>query len=118
MGRYKPGVDRRRCDRISVDYPLSYTPKCSGEISAGIAVNLSEGGLLGCLFDRISVGTILDLEMFYTFGLQFTSLNVEGRIIWKDIWETAEAIEYQYGIEFLRMDGMEKAKLFELLASL
>ena len=114
----KPEVERRRGDRFHVDYPISYALRSSSEISAGKAANLSEGGLLAYFFDRISVGTELDLEMFYTFGFQFTSLNAQARIVWKDIWETGEGIEYQYGIQFLRMDREEKIKLSKLLASI
>jgi len=114
----KPEVERRRGDRFDVDYPISYALRSNSEISAGKAVNLSEGGLLAYFFDRISVGTELDVEMFYTFGFQFTSLNAQARIVWKDIWETGEGIEYQYGIQFLRMDREQKIKLSKLLASI
>jgi hypothetical protein len=83
-----------------------------------MAMNLSEGGLLAYFFDRIGIGTKLDLEMFYTHELQFTGLNTQARIVWKDIVETSEAIEYQYGIEFIKMDREDKIKLRSLLASM
>lgn len=118
MGIPKTEVDRRRFDRFLVDNPISYILKSSNEISTGMAMNLSEGGLLANFFDRINVGSELDLEMFYIFELQFTSLNVQARIVWKDIMETSEAIEYQYGIEFLGMDREEKTRLRKLLASM
>ncbi len=114
----QPGSNRRRFDRFLVDYPISYLPESGDEISTGMAVNLSEGGLLAYLFDRLSVGTELDLEMFYASELQFTSLSALARIVWKDIVETREAIEYQYGIEFLKMDREEKIKLYRLLAAI
>jgi hypothetical protein len=66
----------------------------------------------------MSVGTELSLEMFYTHEFQFTALNTEARIVWKDLTETREAIEYQYGLEFIRMDPREKSKLRRLLASM
>jgi len=114
----KPTADRRRFYRFPVDYPISYTSEHSHDISTGMTVNLSEGGLLACLFDRISVGTQLDLEMFYTSELQFTSLSAQAKIIWKDITEIREAIEYQYGIEFIKINRGEKAKLCKLLDSI
>ncbi len=83
-----------------------------------MTVNLSEGGLLACLFDRMRVGTQLDLEMFYTSELQFTSLSAQAKIVWKDITEIREAIEYQYGIEFIKINRGEKAKLYKLLDSI
>jgi len=52
----KPGGDRRRFDRYWVDYPISFNVKDNNEISTGMAMNLSEGGLLVCFFDRFSVG--------------------------------------------------------------
>jgi hypothetical protein len=64
------------------------------------------------------VGAELGLEMFYTFELQFTCLTVDARIVWKDIIETSEAIEYQYGLEFMGMDQGEKNRLRRLLASI
>jgi len=114
----KPGGDRRRFDRYWVDYPISFNVKDNNEISTGMAMNLSEGGLLVCFFDRFSVGSELDLEMFYAFELQFTCINVEARIVWKDIMETSEAIEYQYGLQFVGMDSGEKIRLRRLLASM
>ena len=117
MDIQKLGIDRRRFDRFLVDYPVSYNLKSSTVISTGIAMNLSEGGLLAYFFDRINIGSELDLEMFYTSEFQFTSLIVEARIVWKDIIETSEAIEYQYGIEFIRMDREKRTRLHELLAS-
>jgi hypothetical protein len=113
----KPDIERRRSDRFLVDYPISYVSNNSREISTGMAVNLSEGGLLAYLFDRISVGEELDLEMFYVSELQFTALNAQARIVWKDIIETSEAINYQYGIKFTRVDKKERIKLAKLLAS-
>ena len=114
----KTGADRRRFHRYRVDYPISYNLKNINDISTGMAMNLSEGGLLACFFDRISVGAELDLEMFYTFELQFTCLTVEAKIVWKDIMETSEAIEYQYGLEFTGMDQHERNRLRKLLASM
>ncbi|NIS59726.1 MAG: hypothetical protein GTO13_03175 [Proteobacteria bacterium] len=113
-----PESDRRRFDRFPVDYPISYISEDNSDMSGGMAVNLSEGGLLAHLFDRISVGTELDLEMFYTSELQFTSLSAQAKIVWKDIKETREAIEYQYGIEFIRINRQDKTKLLRLLASI
>jgi len=110
--------ERRRFGRFRVDYPISYLLEGRSEVLTGIAVNLSEGGLLGCFFDRMRVGTRLDLEIFYTHELQFTALNFQGRIVWKDILETSDAIEYQYGIEFTRMDEEQKSRLCSLLASM
>jgi c-di-GMP-binding flagellar brake protein YcgR len=114
----KPNVDRRKYERFSIDYPISYALKNRDDIATGMAMNLSEGGLLAYCFDRIHVGCELDLEMFYAFELQFTALNTEARIVWKDIIETGESIEYQYGIEFTRMDKTEKNRLRRLLASM
>lgn len=118
MEATRPEAERRRCDRISVDYPISYVLEDHGVVFTGMAVNLSEGGLLGYFFDRMSVGTQLNLEMFYIHELQFTALNTQGRIVWKDIMETSEAIEYQYGIEFTKMGREEKARLCNLLTSM
>jgi len=114
----KSAVDRRRSKRFLVNYPVSYVLEKNREVSAGMAVNLSEGGLLACFFDRISIGAELDLEMFYAHELQFTALSAQARIVWKDIMETSEAIEYQYGIEFMKMDREEKTRLYSLLASI
>ena len=118
MDVQKSDIDRRRFHRYVVDYPISYNLKDQPELFTGIAMNLSQGGLLACFFDRIHVGSELDLEMFCTLELQFTSLNVLARIAWKDIMETSEAIEYQYGLEFIRIDREEKNKLLRLLTSI
>jgi hypothetical protein len=118
VGIQKPEIDRRRFDRYPVDYPISYVLEASNEISAGKTLNLGEGGLLVYFFDRINVGTELDLEMFYIHELQFTALNAQARIVWKDIMETSEAIEYQYGLEFVGMDREGKTRLCKLLESM
>ena len=118
MDVQKSDIDRRRFHRYPIDYPISYNLKDQPELFTGLAMNLSQGGLLACFFDRIHVGSELDLEMFCTLELQFTSLNVLGRIAWKDIMETSEAIEYQYGLEFIRIDREQKNKLLRLLTSI
>ena len=111
-------AERRRFYRFPVEYPISYVLESGGEVSTGMAMNLSEGGLLAYLFDRIGIGTELDVEMFYTHEFQFTSLNTQARIVWKDIVETSEAIEFQYGIEFINMNREERIRLRRLLASM
>ncbi|NIQ37765.1 MAG: hypothetical protein GTN81_04150 [Proteobacteria bacterium] len=117
MDSQHPDIERRRFERFLVDYPISYVSQNRAEISTGMAVNISEGGLLAYLFDRIGVGEELDLEMFYASELQFTALSAQARIVWKDVIETSEAINYQYGIKFTRMDKKERIKLAKLLAS-
>ena len=118
MNVQKPGIERRRYPRFPVEYPISYAEKPGLGVSTGMAMNLSEGGLLAYFHDRMTVGTELDLEMFYTYRHQFTSLNTEARIVWKDIVETSEAIQYQYGIEFTGMDPQERVRLRNLLGSI
>jgi hypothetical protein len=113
-----PEAERRRHTRFPVDYPISYALTDHSEISTGMAMNLSQGGLLACLFDRWGIGTELDLEMFYTYDFQFTALKTQARIVWKDILETTEVIQYQYGIEFTGIDMEERNKLRQLLASM
>lgn len=118
MDIQKLEVDRRRFGRFPVDYPISYILKTNSETLTGKAVNLSEGGLLAYFLDRIGIGTELDLEMFYVLELQFTALSTRARVVWKDIVETSEAIEYQCGIEFTEMDREEKARLCKLLGTM
>jgi c-di-GMP-binding flagellar brake protein YcgR len=118
VGEPKREVERRRFDRFPVELPISYALVSTSDVSTGMAVNLSEGGLLGYFLDRIGIGTELDLEVFYTYQCQFTALSAQARIVWKDIIETTEAIEYQYGMEFTEMEKGQKSKLRKLLASI
>jgi c-di-GMP-binding flagellar brake protein YcgR len=80
-----------------------------------MVVNVSEGGLLVYLPQRMEIGAVLKIEILYVQGLEFNTIKAVAKIVWSDLAAKESFGEYRYGLQFLHIDEKEFARLMNLL---
>lgn len=108
-------IERRKHPRFVVELPLDYTRTEATDIVGGIVANASEGGLLVYLPERLDMGTILQIQIFYVKDLEFNMLKAIAKVVWSDMAARESWGEYRYGLQFLSIDEQEFSKLMMLL---
>ena len=108
-------IERRKHPRFVVELPLDYTRTEATDIVGGIVANASEGGLLVYLPERLELGTILQIQIFYVKDLEFNMLKAIAKVVWSDMAARESWGEYRYGLEFLSIGEQEFNKLMTLL---
>ena len=108
-------IERRKHPRFVVELPLDYTRTEATDIVGGIVANASEGGLLVYLPERLELGTILQIQIFYVKDLEFNMLKAIAKVVWSDIAARESWGEYRYGLQFLSIGEQEFNKLMTLL---
>lgn len=111
-------IERRRHPRFSVELPLNYSRVDGKEKYGGIVANASQGGILVYLPERIEVGTLLKIEIFYIKGLELNTINAIAKVVWSDLATREELGEHRYGLEFKSIDERDYEKLINLLKEL
>jgi len=104
-------VEKRKHPRYSIEFPLDYA-RVEGKTTynGGLTADASEGGLLVYLPERIEVGALLRIEIFYTKELSFQTITATAKVVWSDM-----ASKYWYGLEFQSIDEGNLGKLKALL---
>ena len=108
-------VERRRHPRFVVELPLDYTQTDNSDILGGIVANASEGGLLVYLPERMNIGTLLKIQIFYVRDLEFNMIKAVGKIVWSDLAARESWGEHRYGLQFVSIDKENLHKLITLL---
>lgn len=108
-------IERRKHPRFVVELPLDYTRTEATDIVGGIVANASEGGLLVYLPERLEMGTILQIQIFYVKDLEFNMLKATAKVVWSDMAARESWGEYRYGLTFLSISEQEFSKLMMLL---
>jgi len=108
-------VDRRKHPRFSVELPLDYSRVEGKEAYGGIVANASEGGILVYLPERMEMGAVLKIEIFYVKGLELDTIKAIGKVTWSDLAVKASWGEYRYGLQFQYIDEKDFSRLMNLL---
>lgn len=111
-------IERRRHPRYSVELPLNYCKIDGKEKYGGIVANASEGGILVYLPEHIEIGTLLKIEIFYTIGLEFNTIEAIAKVVWSDLATREDFGEHRYGLEFKSIEEKDFEKLLNLLKEL
>jgi hypothetical protein len=108
-------IEKRKHPRFSVELPLDYSRINGKEILGGMVANASEGGLLIYLPERVEIGTLLKIEIFYVRGLELDTIKAVGKVVWCD-WAARESWgEHRYGLQFESIDEKDFNRLTNLL---
>ena len=108
-------VEKRRHPRYSVEFPLDYSRVEEKETYGGMVANVSEGGLLVYLPQRMEIGAVLKIEILYVQGLEFSTIKAIAKIVWSDLAAKESWGEYRYGLQFLQIDEKDFTRLVNLL---
>ena len=114
--------ERRRHPRYSIDLPVEYWPVKPPIDHAGRADNISEGGLLIFLPEKIAVGQHLKLRLFFA---PVSDLLHTMEALVEVVWVGMESLEasgqsgnYRCGLKFIEADGGDMEKLKDFLKGL
>jgi c-di-GMP-binding flagellar brake protein YcgR len=108
-------IDRRKHPRFSVELPLDYCRVEGKETYGGIVANASEGGILVYLPERMEMGVLLKIEIFYVKGLELDTIKAIAKVAWSDLAVKASWGEYRYGLQFQYIDEKDFSRLMNLL---
>jgi len=108
-------VDRRKHPRFSVELPLDYCRVDGKETYGGIVANASEGGVLVYLPEKMEMGAVLKIEIFYVKGLELDTIKAIAKVVWSDLAVKASWGEYRYGLQFQYIDEKDYHRLINLL---
>lgn len=108
LARWKPHhpkigfKERRKYPRFPCKFPIDCITTES-DIHVGIAANISPGGLLVCLHDRINVGTPLRINLVFNRGFQLKIISANAAVVWRNVVRHAFRGRYRYGLRLIGM---------------
>ena len=108
-------IEKRKHPRFSVELPLDYSRVNGKETYGGMVANASEGGLLVYLPERIEIGSLLKIEIFYVGGLELNTIKAVGKVVWADLAARESWGEHRYGLQFESVDEKDFNRLTTLL---
>jgi c-di-GMP-binding flagellar brake protein YcgR len=109
-------VEKRKHPRYSVEFPLDYSlVDGKATYNGGLTMDASEGGLLVYLPERIELGAILRIEIFYAKDLSLESIRATAKVVWSDLALKQSEGDQRYGLQFQSIDEADLTKLKTLL---
>jgi c-di-GMP-binding flagellar brake protein YcgR len=108
-------IEKRKHPRFSVELPLDYSRVNGKETYGGMVANASEGGLLVYLPERIEIGSLLKIEIFFVGGLELNTIKAVGKVVWADLAARESWGEHRYGLQFESIDENDFNRLTTLL---
>ena len=111
-------VERRINPRFNVDLPIRYYKPDSTTGRNGRAMNVSEGGILIHLPDRMEIGQMMKLKLSFLSSLDLESVEAVTEVIWWDfdLWEVWG--DYRSGMKFVNMSSEDNEKYKNFLKHL
>jgi hypothetical protein len=111
MPREISEYDRRRHPRYLVEMPLDFVDGQDDLASTGLTTNVSERGLMALIGERLEVGSILKVTLYFRSDFSLTSIQTQSQIMWRDdVWK--EYLDsYRYGLMFLGAKHSEMKRL-------
>ena len=92
--------ERRKYPRLECELPIDCITSES-EIHVGIAANISQGGILVYLHDRIRVGTPLRIHLVFAQGFQLKTFGANAVVAWSNVVHHAFWGRYRYGLRLI-----------------
>ncbi len=108
-------VEKRKHPRFSVELPLSYSRVDDKELFGGIVANASGGGILVYLPERMEIGAVLKIEIFFLTGLELGTIETIAKVVWNDLVSSGSPGEHRYGLEFQYIDEKDYNRLIAVL---
>jgi hypothetical protein len=108
-------IEKRKHPRLFLELPLDYSRKSKKIDFGGMVQNASEGGILVYLPEKIEVGELLKVEIYFAKGLELNTVQGVAKIVWADLAARETWREHRYGLEFHSMPKGTLQKLRNLL---
>ena len=111
--------ERRQYPRYSIDLPMKYTRADASTGHIGRTGNISEGGLLVSLPEKVEVGERLEVQLFFaSLSETMQSINLLAEVVWTDFEPGEMTTSHRSGLKFIDVDPADMTKLREFLKSL
>ena len=107
--------ERRRHPRINIELPFDLSLVEKGESYSGLVEDVSEGGLLVYLLEKIEIGALLRMDIFVAKGIELFTIKAIAEVVWSDLATEKSWAEYRYGIKFLSFFKEDLGRLKTLL---
>ena len=109
--------ERRRHPRYNIDLPIEYYRE-SGSLLSGRAVNASEGGFLVYFPEKVEIGEILKIRLFFVLAQDLKRLEMLVQVVWIDIHLGEEGEDYRSGVRFVDVPSSDLIQLKNFLKGL
>ena len=109
-------IEKRRDPRYKIELPIDYSHINEKENYRGTIANANEGGILVYLPERLEVGGLFRIKIFFPMETVLSTVQVIAKVVWVDSAIQKTAGEYRYGLQlqsFLKGDLNKFRKLLK-----
>jgi c-di-GMP-binding flagellar brake protein YcgR len=110
--------ERRRHIRFSIDMPVEYWLANNSNSRPGRTEDISEGGLLLYVHDKMELGQILKVRVFINRGLEISHIEAIVEVVWKDLNFGDKGDDYRMGVKLVDISKADIDKLTKFLNTL
>jgi c-di-GMP-binding flagellar brake protein YcgR len=110
-------AERRKYPRFNCEFPIDCITSDS-ETHVGIAANISKGGMLVFLHERIDLGSPLRVNLIFTKGFQLKIVRANAVVVWCKVVRHAFWGRYRYGIRLIELEERFFSDFIALLGQL
>jgi len=110
--------ERRKYPRFSVDLPIEYYAESAETRLSGRTINVSEGGLLIYLPERVDIGENLRIRLYFPSGQDLSLVEMLVQVVWIDIHLGEEGEDYRSGVRFVDISAGDLVRLKKFLKGL
>lgn len=105
--------ERRKYPRFSIDLPIEYYRLPSAEKRPARVSNISEGGLMIYVPEKLTIGQQLRVKIFFLAEPNLAAMEAIGEVVWIDLC-LEEGNEYRSGLKFIEVspDDLKRLKNF------
>jgi len=109
-------IEERQHPRFLLNLPIEYYRVNSDVGYSGYTFNASEGGLMVNLPEKLEVGQLLKIKLFFSFGPDINSIEILSQVVWADHSGGKEG--YRSGVKFIEVSAEELKRLVNFLQKL
>lgn len=109
-------IEERRHPRFLLNLPIEYYRLKKEDAQSGYTVNASQGGLMVTLAEKLEVGELLKIKLFFSFGPEMNAIETLSRVVWTNPGEREK--EYRTGVQFLEISPEDQNRLALFLQKL
>jgi PilZ domain len=110
--------ERRRHPRYTIDLPIEYYRENPGPSVSGRAINASEGGLLVYFPEKVEIGEVIKIRVFFSLGQELKRIEMIVQVVWIDIHPGEEGEDFRSGVKFVDIPSGDLIQLKSFLRGL
>ena len=110
--------ERRKHPRFAVDLPIEYSHVSSPGIHGGRAINISEGGLLVSLPQKMEIGRRLKVKLLPDPDPGSKAIETVTEVMWVDTHVEKHREHFRCGVRFVEISSENVKRLKHLLKDL